>query len=41
MSIQAIRALPYLATVLLLAGFVGRAITPKRSASPTSRSGSS
>jgi general nucleoside transport system permease protein len=27
--IQAIQALPYLATVLLLAGFVGRAVAPK------------
>jgi general nucleoside transport system permease protein len=26
---QAIQALPYLATVLLLAGFVGRAVAPK------------
>jgi ABC-type uncharacterized transport system permease subunit len=29
---QAIQALPYLLTVLLLAGFVGRAIAPRRSA---------
>ena len=31
---QAIQALPYLATVLLLAGFVGRAITPKAIGQP-------
>ena len=32
--VQAIQALPYLLTVILLAGFVGRAIPPKASGIP-------
>jgi simple sugar transport system permease protein len=31
---QAIQALPYLATVLLLAGFVGKAVAPKAIGQP-------
>lgn len=33
-SVQAIQALPYLATVILLAGFIGRAVPPKASGEP-------
>ena len=32
--VQAIQALPYILTVLLLAGFVGKAIPPKASGIP-------
>jgi simple sugar transport system permease protein len=32
--VQAIQALPYLLTVLLLAGFVGKAVAPKASGIP-------
>jgi hypothetical protein len=36
--VQAIQALPYVLTVVLLAGFIGRAWRPRRWAGPTSRS---
>jgi simple sugar transport system permease protein len=32
--VQAIQALPYLLTVILLAGFIGRAIPPRASGVP-------
>jgi simple sugar transport system permease protein len=32
--VQAIQALPYLMTVILLAGFIGKAIPPKASGLP-------
>jgi len=32
--VQLIEAIPYLLTVILLAGFIGRAIPPKASAQP-------
>ena len=32
--VQAIQALPYILTVILLAGFVGRAIPPRASGIP-------
>jgi len=32
--VQAIQALPYLMTVVLLAGFIGKAIPPKASGLP-------
>jgi simple sugar transport system permease protein len=32
--VQAIQALPYLMTVILLAGFIGKAIPPKASGIP-------
>jgi simple sugar transport system permease protein len=34
MSVQFIQALPYILTVVLLAGFIGRAIAPKASGIP-------
>lgn len=34
MPVQLIQALPYLLTVLLLAGFVGRAVAPKAIGQP-------
>ena len=39
--VQAIEALPYILTVFLLAGFIGKAVAPRPSAPPTSRSGNS
>jgi simple sugar transport system permease protein len=32
--VQAIQALPYLLTVILLAGFIGKAVAPKASGKP-------
>ena len=32
--VQAVQALPYLLTVILLAGFVGRSVPPKASGTP-------
>ena len=34
MPVQAIQALPYILTVVLLAGFIGKAIPPKASGMP-------
>ncbi len=39
--VQAIEALPYILTVFLLAGFIGKAVAPKALGTPTSRNGNS
>ena len=39
--VQAIEALPYILTVFLLAGFIGKAVAPKALGTPTSKSGNS